>query len=81
MPKRMVPLSEMQVNKAKPQAKEKKIFDGGGLFLLVTPTNGKLRRFKYRFGGKEKLLTFGSYPQISLADARQRREDAKKATC
>jgi hypothetical protein len=78
----------MQVSKAKPQAKEKKLFDGGGLFLLVSPQKfgpdgkslpvSKLWRLKYRFGGKEKLLSFGSYPQVSLSDARQRREDARK---
>jgi integrase len=55
-----------------------KLFDGGGLFLLVTPTGGKLWRFKYRFDGKEKTLYLGTYPEISLADARQRRLDARK---
>lgn len=78
MPKRIVPLSDLQVSRAKAQDKEIKLFDGGGLYLLLTPSGGKLWRFKYRFGGKEKLLTFGTYPQISLADARHRREDAKK---
>ena len=78
MPKRIVPLSDLQVSRAKPQAKQVTLFDGGGLFLLVTPTGGKLWRFKYRFGGKERLLSFGSYPEISLAEARQRRDDARK---
>ena len=78
MPKRILPLTELQVKNAKPAPKEFKLFDGGGLFLLVTPTGGKLWRFKYHFAGKEKKLTFGVYPAISLADARQRREDAKK---
>jgi len=78
MPKRIVPLTDLQVSKAKPQAKEVKLFDGGGLFLLVTPTGGKLWRLKYRFEGKEKKLTLGGYPEISLAAARQRREDARK---
>jgi integrase len=71
-------LSDIQVKNAKPQAKEVKLFDGGGLFLLVTPSGGQLWRFKYRFGGKEKQLSFGAYPAISLVGARQRREDAKK---
>jgi len=78
MPKRILPLSDTKIRNAKPQSKEVKLFDGGGLFLLVTPSGGKLWRFKYRFGGKEKQLTFGSYPEISLADARQRRDDARK---
>lgn len=78
MPKRIVPLSDMQVSRAKSQAKDVKLFDGGGLFLMITPTGGKLWHFKYRFDGKEKKLSFGSYPSISLSDARQRREDAKK---
>ena len=78
MPKRIVPLSDLQVSKAKPGGKEYKLFDGGGLFLLVTPTGGKLWHFKYRYNDKEKKLTFGAYPAVSLSDARQRREDAKK---
>lgn len=78
MPKRIVTLSDIQVSKAKPKDKPYKLTDGDGLFLLATPTGGKLWRFKYRFDGKEKLLSFGTYPALSLADARQRREDAKK---
>ncbi len=78
MPKRIAPLSAMQIDKAKTKDKDYKLFDGGGLFLLVTPTGGKLWQLKYRFDGKEKKLTFGAYPAISLANARQRREDAKK---
>lgn len=78
MPKRIQPLSDVQVKNIKPAPKDTKLFDGGGLFLLVTPTGGKLWHFKYRFGGKEKKLTFGAYPSVTLADARQRREDAKK---
>lgn len=78
MPKRIVPLSELQVRNAKPQKKEYKLMDGYGLFLLVTPTNGKLWRLDYRFGEKRKTLAIGAYPAITLADARQRRDDAKK---
>jgi integrase len=77
MPKRIPPLSEIQVSKAKPTPKEYKLFDGGGLFLLVTPSGGKLWYFKYRFGGKEKKASFGAYPSISLAEARRRRDGAK----
>ena len=78
MPKRIVPLSDVQVRNAKPSSKPLKLFDGGGLFLLITPTGGKLWRFKYRFEGKEKSLSFGAYPEISLADARLKREDARR---
>ena len=78
MPKRIAPLSEMQVRTAKPQTKQTTLFDGGGLYLLITPTGGKLWRLKYSFFGKEKLLALGSYPDTSLADARQRRDEARK---
>ena len=78
MPKRIVPLTDMKVQKAKPQNKPVTLFDGGGLFLLVTPSGGKLWRFKYRYDGKQKLLALGAYPEVSLADARQKREDARK---
>ncbi len=78
MPKRITPLSDVEIKKAKPQEKPHKLFDGGGLYLLVTPTGGKLWNLKYNFSGKEKKLSFGAYPAVSLADARQRRDDAKK---
>jgi len=77
MPKRIIPLSDMKVQKAKSKDKPVTLFDGGGLFLMVTPTGGKLWRFKYRFDGKEKKLAFGSYPEISLLDARKRRDEAR----
>jgi len=76
MPKRIAPLTDTKVRTVKPTEKPQKLFDGGGLFLLVTPTGGKLWRLKYRFGGTEKLLTIGTYPQTTLADARQKREQA-----
>lgn len=78
MPKRVAPLSDVQVKNAKAKAAEHKLADGGGLFLLVTPAGGKLWRLKYRFGGKEKTLALGMYPEVSLTDARQRREDARR---
>lgn len=61
----------------KPTEKPLKLFDGGGLFLLVTPTGGKLWNFKYRFEGKEKKLSLGVYPDVSLAEARQKRDQAR----
>ena len=78
MPKRIQPLTELKIKNANPAPKEYKLFDGGGLFLLVTSAGGKLWHLKYRFAGKEQKLTFGPYPTTSLADARQLREDAKK---
>ena len=56
MPKSIAPLTDTKVRTTKPTEKPQKLFDGGGLFLLVTPTGGRLWRFKYRFGGNEKLL-------------------------
>ncbi len=78
MPKRIIPLTDLKVQKAKPKDKPVSLFDGGGLYLLVTPSGGKLWRFKYRFDKQEKKLALGSYPEISLLDARKRREDARK---
>lgn len=78
MPKRIMPLSEAKVRTTKPQEKEYKIFDGDGLYLLVTPKGGKLWRFKYRYDKHEKKLTLGTYPEISLAEARERRDKARK---
>jgi integrase len=78
MPKRIVPLTDLKISKAKSQSKQVTLFDGGGLFLLITPTGGKLWRFKYRFNGRERLCSFGPYPEISLADAREKRTEARK---
>ncbi len=54
-----------------------KMADGGGMYLEVMPTGAKYWRLKYRFGGKEKRLAFGVYPDVRLAKARDRREDAR----
>jgi integrase len=77
MPKRIIPLSDIKVQKVKSKNKNVTLFDGGGLFLMVTPTGGKLWRFKYRYDGKQKLLAFGSYPEISLLEARKQRDEAR----
>lgn len=71
-------LTATEVKQAKPGAKDRKLSDGGGLFLLVTSTGGKRWRYKYRFAGKEKLLALGTYPDISLADARKRHQEARE---
>lgn len=73
-----MPLTDVAIKKAKPNTKPVRMFDGGGLYLEVSPAGGKLWRLKYRFDGKEKRLALGAYPEISLADARERREEARK---
>ncbi|WP_043062231.1 tyrosine-type recombinase/integrase [Brucella anthropi] len=70
-------LTDTAIKNLKPQNAAKKYSDGGGLHLLVSPTGSKLWRLAYRFNGKQKLLAFGAYPSVSLAEARRRREDAK----
>lgn len=77
MPKRIVPLTDTKIKSAKAASVDIKMFDGGGLFLLITPTGGKLWRLKYRFEGKEKKLALGAYPQTTLAEARQKRDEAR----
>ena len=77
MPKKITPLAPLQVSNAKPKAKDYKLSEGGGLYLLVTPSGGKLWRLKYRFEGREKKLSLGSFPEVSLATSRQKREEAK----
>jgi integrase len=71
-------LTNIKVKNAKPGEKQIKLFDNDGMYLLVTPQGGKYWRLKYRYGGKEKVLALGTYPEISLADARQRRDYARK---
>ncbi len=73
------PLTDAQVRNAKPSDKQQKLFDGHGLFLLITPAGGKLWRLKYRMHGKERSLSIGAYPAISLAEARKRRDEAQAA--
>lgn len=62
----------------KPKDKPYKLADGGGLYLLIKPNGGKYWRLKYRVAGKEKLLALGVYPEVTLADARAKREEAKR---
>lgn len=73
-----MPLTDTAIRNAKPAPKAVKMFDAGGLFLLVQPTGSKLWRLKYRFGGKEKLLALGAYPEVGLRDARSRRDRARE---
>ena len=78
MPKRILPLSEGNVGYAEPKEYAYKLFDGKGLYMLVTPSGSKLWRYKYLFDGKEKTLSFGPYPEVSLKDARAKRDDARE---
>jgi hypothetical protein len=71
--------TDTAIRKAKAGDKPFKMADSGGLHLYVSTAGGKLWRFRYLYGGKEKLLSLGPYPQISLFDARAAR-DAAKAT-
>ncbi len=71
-------LTDIEVKKAKSTDKPMKLTDGGGLFLQVQPNGSKYWRLAYRFGGKQKTLALGVYPDVSLADARGRRDDARK---
>ncbi|QBQ56304.1 tyrosine-type recombinase/integrase [Nitrosococcus wardiae] len=73
-----MPLTDTAIRNAKPSDKPKKLFDGGGLYLEVAPSGGKWWRLKYRFGGKEKRLSLGVYPEVSLKEARERRDEARK---
>jgi integrase len=73
-----MPLTDIAIRNAKPSDKQQKIFDGGGLHLLITPAGAKRWVLKYRFGDKEKTLAFGMYPDVSLADARRKRDDARE---
>ncbi len=78
MPIAAKPLYPATVAAAKPREKAYKLFDGGGLFLYVMPSGLKSYRFKYRFAGKEKLLTFGLHPAVTLQQAREWAVDAKR---
>lgn len=71
-------LTDTAIKRAKPQEKAKRLYDSLGLYLEVSPAGGKWWRFKYRFDGKEKLLSLGTYPEVSLAEAREKRDGARK---
>src|ERR1700680_4468967 len=74
-----MPLSDVKVRNAKAvPPKTHRLWDSGGLYLEVSPAGGKLWRLKYRFDGKEKLLALGKVKTVSLAEARDARDEAKK---
>jgi integrase len=73
-----MPLTDVSIRSARPKDKPFKLFDSGGLYLEVNPAGGRWWRWKYRFGGKEKRLSFGVYPDVSLKAAREKRDGARQ---
>ena len=74
-----MPLTDAAIRAAKPTEKPRKLFDGEGMDLEVSPFGGKWWRLKYRTDGKEKRLSLGTYPQVTLLEARRRSDEAKRA--
>ncbi|WP_213457975.1 integrase arm-type DNA-binding domain-containing protein [Thiocapsa sp.] len=72
-----MPLTDAAIRNAKPGAKPVKLSDGAGLFLLITTKDQRWWRLRYRFDGKEKMLSLGTYPTVTLKDARQKRDEAR----
>jgi integrase len=73
-----MPLSDTTIRAAKPGDKPRKLADGGGMYLLLNPNGSKWWRLKYRIGGKEKLLSLGTYPETNLKEARAKRDEARR---
>src|SRR5690606_19431398 len=73
-----MPLTDTRIRALKPKDKAYKLPDGGGLHLEVRPTGARLWRFRYRLGGKENMYAIGAYPEVSLAEAREARDAARK---
>src|SRR3546814_10683928 len=71
-------LTDTAIRNAKPRAKPYKLADGAGLYLEVMPTGARYWRFRYRIAGKDTRLAFGVYPEVTLAEARARRDDARR---
>ncbi|AGK46827.1 phage integrase family protein [Burkholderia thailandensis MSMB121] len=72
-----MPLTDTAIKNAKPADKPMRLFDGGGLYLEIAPSGGKWWRLKYRFGGKEKRISLGVYPDVPLKEARERHDKAR----
>ena len=71
-------LTDTACKKAKPTGKRTRLYDTGGMYLEIAPTRGKWWRLKYRVAKKEKLLSLGTYPEVTLAEAREKRDEARK---
>lgn len=74
-------LTDTAIRNAKPAERDYKLADSGGLFVLVTPAGGKLRRLKFPIDGKEHKLSLGRYPDVSLSEARKRTRCVPCANC
>lgn len=77
MAKQVVPLTDTGIRRARAGDREMNLFDGGGLYLVVSPSGSKLWRYKYKFEGKSKKMSFGSYPDVSLKRARELHQEAR----
>ncbi|TLP36936.1 tyrosine-type recombinase/integrase [Arcobacter arenosus] len=77
MARKTIPLTNTEIKAAKAKEKDYKLFDGEGLFLLIAKTGGKRWRLKYRFNNKEKVIALGTYPTISLKEARTKKDEYK----
>lgn len=73
-----MPLTDVAIRNARPRARPYKMGDSHGLFLLVQPSGGKLWRLKYRIHGREKKVALGIYPEVGLAEARNRMREARE---
>jgi hypothetical protein len=73
-----MPLTDVRIRNSKPADKPYKLSDSGGMYLLVTPGGSRCWRFDYRFASKRRTLALGTYPLMSLAMARARRDDARR---
>src|SRR5277367_4721956 len=71
-------LTDTAIRNAKPGKKAVRLFDERGLYLEISPAGGKWWRLKYRFAGKEKRVSLGVYPDVTLKEARERRDSARK---
>ena len=75
-----MPLTDTAIRNARPREKPVKLFDEGGLYLILTPAGARWWRFDYRYGGKRRTLSMGVYPAVGLKDARARRDERPQAT-
>jgi hypothetical protein len=73
-----MPLTDAEIRNAKPREKPYKLFDGGGLYLILMPAGGRWWRFDYRYDRKRRTISLGIYPRVSLKQARAKRDDARK---
>src|ERR1044071_9461987 len=76
--RKLLMLTDTAIKAEKATDKPRKLFDERGLYLLITPNGSRWWRFKYRFNGKEKLLSLGTYPDVPLKRAREKRDEARR---